>query len=1006
MERGVVVIGGGIGGVQASLDLANAGIKVYLIERDPSIGGAMAQLDKTFPTNDCSMCILSPKLVEVARQPNIEMLTNSDVTGIEGEAGDLTVHVRKRPRYVDESKCIACGTCSEKCPTKVPSEFEEGMSDRKAIYVQFPQAVPLKYIIDPDACLYLTKEKCGICAKVCPADAIVFNQEGEELEVPASAIILATGYRTFDPTPLGEFGYGRYPNVVTNMEFERILNASGPTEGHVVRPSDGELPKRVAFLQCIGSRDEHFNAHCSSFCCMAAIKEAIIAKEHAPDIEHLQVFFMDVRAMGKEFEDYYKRAQEEHGIVFTRFRVPQIEDDPTTHDLVLRYQDVEDGQITAQTFDLVVLSVGMSPPEGADDLARVLDVKMDHTGFCGTDPFSSVVTSRPGVFACGAISGPKDIPETVAQASGAAAKAAAVHIKRGKRLERVDNLPPELDVTVAEPRVGVFVCHCGTNIASVVDVKAVAEHARTLPGVVHAEDNMYSCSADAQELIKQRIQEMDLNRVVVASCTPRTHEPLFRSTVREAGLNPYLFDLANIRDQCSWVHQKQPVEATQKAKDLVTMSVSRANLLKPLEDAQINVTPTALVVGGGPAGMMAALDIGDQGFDVHLVERETSLGGNLKHLRFLLDGGDPQERLAELVRMVQGHPRVTVHLGRTPGRIDGYVGNFVTSLDDGTEFPHGVVVVATGASESRPSEHFFGEDPRVITQHEFERELVEGDPKDLPSSVVFIQCVGSRNEVHPWCSRVCCSTTVKQANMVKDIDPEANVYVLYRDLRTYGNKELAFKEASRKGVMFVRYGQESPPAVRKDGDDLAVDIWEEVLGEGITMRADRVVLASAILPRPDNETYAKMLKVPLSKDGFFLEAHMKLRPLDFATEGVYVCGMAHWPKTLDEASAQASGVAARAATILSQPTLSTEGIVSSPDPELCRGCGRCVEACEYSAPSLVEVREGVWVSQVNEVLCKGCGACAVACPTKAISMRHFSDDQIDAMLEALLKGVS
>ncbi len=1003
MERGVVVIGGGIGGVQASLDLANAGIRVFLVERRPSIGGVMAQLDKTFPTLDCSMCILSPKLVEVARHPNIELLTNSEVTHVVGTPGEFTVTVTKHPRYVDMERCIACGTCTEKCPSKVPAEFEQGMSDRKAIYAMFPQAVPLKWAIDPEHCLYLTKEKCGICAKVCPADAVDFEDAEEVVELDASAIVAAPGFASYDPAPLSEFGHGRFANVITNLEFERMLNASGPTEGHLVRPADGEPPKRIAFLQCVGSRTEKAQRWCSSFCCMAAIKEAIIAKEHAPDIEDMHIYFMDIRAFGKEFEDFYARAQEEHGIGFTRCRVPSLEEHPGTRDIHMDFVSEEGEDPSTAVYDLVVLSTGMSRPEGADELAKVLGIELTEEGFCATDAATSLTTSREGVFVCGAFSGPKDIPETVAQASGAAGMAAAMHLSTEERLPAVEAPPIERDVTGEEPRIGVFVCHCGTNIGGIVDVPSVAEFAKGLPGVVHAEDNLYSCSQDAQEVIKDRIREHDLNRVVVASCTPRTHEPLFRSTVREGGLNPYLFDLANIRDQCSWVHQKEPERATAKAKDLVTMAVSRANLLTPLDDASIAVVPKAMVLGGGLAGMTAALAIGDQGFDVHLVEREASLGGNLLRVRLLLDG-DPQELADDLIRRVNGHPRVHAHLGREVESIAGYVGNFTTKLSGGEVLDHGVVVVATGGSSHEPSEYLYGEDPRVVTQLEFESQLASAE--DVPGSAVFIQCVGSRNEVHPWCSRICCGATVKEALRLKDIDPDARVYVLYRDVRTYGLKEDAYREAAERGVIFIRYEPEDPPRVERDGDGLTVQVRDEVLGDPITIQSDRVVLATAVLPGADNRTFAKMLKVPLTKDGFFLEAHVKLRPLDFATEGVFVCGMAHWPKTVDETAGQAYGVAARAATILSLSKLETEGIVSSPDPELCRGCGRCVGVCEYGAPELVETSPGIWVSQVNEVLCKGCGKCAVACPTKAISMRHFTDDQIDAMLEALLRGVS
>ncbi len=999
MERGVVVIGGGIGGVQASLDLADAGIKVYLVERKPSIGGVMAQLDKTFPTLDCSMCILSPKLVEVARHPNIELLTNSEVTAVEGAAGEFSVTVTKHPRYVDMDKCIACGTCSEKCPVKVPSEFDQGMADRKAIYAMFPQAVPLKWSIDPEHCLYLTEGKCGVCSKACPADAVNYEDEEEVVTIDASAIVAAPGFASYDPGPLSEFGHGRYANVVTNLEFERMMNASGPTGGHLVRPSDGEVPRRIAFLQCVGSRDEKAQRWCSSFCCMAALKEAVIAKEHAPEIEDMHIYFMDIRAFGKEFEDFYVKAEEEHGIGFTRCRVPDLVEHPVTRDIHLRYVDEGSTELTSSVYDLVVLSTGMSRPEGADHLAEVLGIDQIEEGFCATDVATNLCTSRDGVFVCGAFSGPKDIPETVAQASGAAGMAAAVHLASGERLPMAEAPPIERDVTGEEPRIGVFVCHCGTNIGSVVDVPSVADFAKGLPGVVHAEDNLYSCSQDAQEVIKERIREHDLNRVVVASCTPRTHEPLFRNTIREAGLNPYLFDLANIRDQCSWVHQREPERATEKAKDLVTMAVGRANLLSPLDDATIAVVPKALVIGGGLAGMTAALAIGDQGFDVHLVEREDSLGGNLQRVRTLLDG-DPRKMLDDLKGRVNVHPRVHVHLGRQVESITGYMGNFNTVLSGGESLDHGVVVVATGGTPHEPSEYLYGEDTRVVTQLEFEDQLDKG--KDLPDSAVFIQCVGSRNGDHPWCSRICCGTTVKEALRLKGLKPDAEVYVLYRDVRTYGLKEDAYREAAKMGVLFIRYEPEEPPRVERDGDGLSVHVTDEVLGTPVAIPVDRVVLATAVLPRSDNGVLSKMLKVPLTKDGFFLEAHVKLRPLDFATDGVFVCGMAHWPKTVDETAGQAYGVAARVATILSRETLLSEGVVSDVDEDLCTGCGTCIAECPYSAIERTEEKK----ARVIPVLCKGCGICAACCPERAIEIRGFTRGQLMAQIGSIFSGGS
>ena len=1015
-DGGVLVIGGGIAGVQAALDLAEAGVRAYIVERRPSIGGVMAQLDKTFPTNDCSMCILAPKLVEAGRHPRITLLTNSEVVGLDGREGAFVAHVVRHPRYVDESKCVGCGRCAEKCPIKVPNEFNQGMDERKAIFVQFPQAVPLKYAIDPTRCLFFTKGKCRACEKACQAGAIAFDQKEELLEIGVGSVIVATGADTFDPSALGEYGYGKYANVVTSLELERMINASGPTGGRIVRPSDGKVPRRVAFIQCVGSRDSRSNSYCSSVCCMYAMKEAIVAQEHAKGIEEMRIFYMDVRASGKEFEDYYRRARSMGNVSFTRSRVALVTESPATKDLLLLHE--ADGELKEEAFDLVVLSVGLRPPRGAPALAKVLGIELDGHGFCRTAPMAPLQTSRGGVFVCGTFSGPRDIPDTVSQASGAAALASA-HARaangngngngtvNGARNGGGAGAPPtavERDVSKEDIRIGVFVCHCGVNIGGVVDVPAVVEHARKLPYVVFAQDNLYSCSQDAQERMKERIKEHNLNRVVVASCTPRTHEPLFRNTVREAGLNPYLFEMANIRDQCSWVHMHAPQEATRKAMALVRMAVGKAALIKALHTTRIPVTPRALVLGGGMAGMTAALEIAQHGYETYLVEREDELGGNARRLMTFAGGTDMRAWLRELEERVRSQRGLKVLTGKTVEHIGGYVGNFRTRLSDGTELEHGVVVVATGAREVRPTEYLYGEDPRVVTHQEL-GDAIDGAKVDL-RTVVMVQCVGSRNEARPYCSRVCCARSVEAATSILDRNPGSRVYVLYRDMRTDGFREDAYMRAAERGVVFIRHADDAPPRVDRDGGALRVRVVDAAIGTEVELHPTLLVLASATEPNPDNGSLAKMLKVPLSKDGFFLEAHMKLRPVDFSTDGVFLCGMAHWPKFADEAVAQASAAASRALGILTKPALEAGGVVAFIDPELCRGCGWCAKVCEFSAVALEEVKDGVFVSKVNEVLCKGCGACVSVCPSKAVSIRHFSDDQLMAMVESLLLEVA
>jgi heterodisulfide reductase subunit A len=735
---------------------------------------------------------------------------------------------------------------------------------------------------------------------------------------------------------------------------------------------------------------------------MYGMKEAVIAKEHTPSNLDATIFYMDMRSYGKEFDSYYKRAQEEYQIRFVRSRVAGVTEDTKTSNLLVHY--VENETPKTEEFDLVILSVGMTPPKDAEKLAKTIGIKLNEYRFCDTNTFSPVETSKQGIFACGAFCAPKDIPESVAQASGAAAKAMGIVASERGKLVKKREYPPARDVSKEEPRIGVFVCHCGINIGGVVNVPDVVKYAKTLPYVAYAEANVYTCSQDTQKLIAEKIKQNNLNRVIVASCTPRTHEPLFRETVQEAGLNPYLFEMTNIRDQCSWVHMHEPKEATEKAKDLVRSVVAKARLLKPLEKPLINVTPVSLVVGGGVSGMTAALELAKQGFEVHLVEREMQLGGHLRTIHYLLgEEANPQEKLGGLVREVMSNGKIHVYTGAEVTYIYGFVGNFKSKIKqvDGKEkeIEHGVVIVATGAAEYTPKEYLYGQDQRVMTQHELEEKLAKGDFKS--KSVLMIQCVGARNEERPNCARICCGQAVKNALKIKQASPETEVYVLYKDLRAYGFKEDYYREAAMKGVLFINYDDDRKPKVLDEAGKLRAVFWEPVLGQEVEVEPDTVVLSAATIPNPDNKHLAEMLKVPLSKEGFFLEAHMKLRPVDFATDGVFLCGMAHSPKYIDESIAQACAAAARAATILSKDKLEMEGIVANVSEDLCSGCRICEYLCPYSAVEIKE-EEGKRTAHVIEALCKGCGACGTACPTKAITMGHFTTEEILAQVDATL----
>ncbi len=1000
----VMVVGGGVAGIQAALDLANSGFYVYLVEKSPAIGGVMAQLDKTFPTNDCSMCILSPKLVECGRHLNIRLITMAELENLEGEAGHFTATVREYPRYVDMEKCIACGVCAEKCPRKVEDEFNEGLNKRKAAYVKFPQAVPLKYAIDDKNCIYFEKGKCRACEKFCPAKAVMLDQETKLHRIEVGAVILAPGFKAFDPQ-MYNYGYGVYPDVITSKEFERMLSASGPTLGHLERPSDAQAPRKIAWLQCVGSRDiQHGgNGYCSGVCCMYAIKEAICAKEHSSESLDTAIFFMDMRTHGKDFEKYYNRAGDEYGVRFIRSRVHTVNPISDSGSLGISYA-TEDGLMVDEAFDMVVLSVGMEVGPDTIALAKKLNIDLNQYNFAQTTVTAPVSTSRPGVYVCGLFQGPKDIPYAVMEAS-AAACAAAIDLSDSRGTQALEQvLPAELDLSREEPRVGVFVCNCGINIGSVVNVSEVVDYAASLPHVVFTTENLFTCSQDTQEKMKSVIQEQKLNRIVVAACSPRTHESLFRETLKACGVNKYLFDMANIRDQDSWVHQKEPLQATDKAKDLVRMAVARAALLQPLIERPLEIRQRGLVLGGGLAGLNAALSLAGQGFETILVEKEKELGGMARSLFHTIEGLDVQAYLDRLIREVTTHGKIQVLTEALVVGFTGYKGNFSTEVLVGPgmyhrKIDHGVAIVATGAKEYKPSEFLYGEDKRIMTQLELGR-LMHERAKDVAAwnRVVMIQCVGSRNAENPNCSRICCQNAVKNALLLKELNPDMNIVVLYRDMRMYGLLEDYYTTARNEGILFCRYHQDQPPETDIQADGVNITFRDHVLKRTLKMSADAVVLSAATIAE-DTEELASFLKVPRNAEGYFIEAHAKLRPVDFPSEGIYLCGMAHGPKLISESIAQAMAAASRAGSFLASMHQTIGGVVAQVEQSLCAACLICVRRCPYGVPRINEND----VSEINEALCQGCGICASECPAKAIQLAHYSDDQLMAKIDALFE---
>ena len=865
---------------------------------------------------------------------------------------------------------------------------------------------------------------CGLCSEcyqcvlACKAHAIDHQQAPYEETLGVGAVILAPGYQLYDAERAGELGYGRYPNVVTSMQFERLLSASGPTQGHVSRLSDHAEPRCIAFLQCIGSRDKDHD-YCSSVCCMYATKEAMLALDHVPGVE-IHIFQIDMRAFSKGFDAYFERGKQ-LGIHYHRCRISGLKEDPRTREIVIDYV-TEEGRLGQQVFDLVVLSAGMEKPAGAEALAQAVGIDLNRDGFCQISPLHPIETSRPGVFVCGAFAEPKDIPDSVIEAGGAAAGVLATIGQARGTLVTPAEYPPEIPVSPEdEPRVGVFICSCGSNIAGVVDVQDVTEYASGLPGVTHAENTMYTCSADSLKLIQERIAEHGLNRVIVSSCTPRTHEPIFRDTIREAGLNPYLFEMANIRDQDSWVHAQWPELATEKARDLTRMAVARSRRLEPLYTQEQDLSHRALVIGGGIAGLTAARNLAHQGFDVTLVEREAQLGGRARRISHTSDGGDVQAFLQNLIDEVTGNARIEVVTGHQVVKSKGFVGNFQSTLaceSDPTQrlVEHGVTIVATGSQEYRGPAYGLGTDPRIITQDDLGRQLdptLPGSPELEAKSVVMLQCVGPWDEKGAeddfYCSRICCTVAVKNALHLKEHDPETQVCILYnRDIRTYGFHEALYTKARESGVVFLRYEEGTRPQISSNGQ-LRISVHDQVLEQEVVFNPDLLVLSEAMIPAEGSRELAELLKFSCTLEGFFLEAHVKLQPVEFPAEGIFLAGTCHYPKLLDETIAQSGAAAARAASILSKDELEVGGIVAVVDAAKCTGCLTCVRVCPFGAavinPQLEGVGKIMGAAEITAAACRGCGLCPAECPAKAIQLQHFTDDQVlakeDALWEAL-----
>ncbi|MDA3786008.1 MAG: FAD-dependent oxidoreductase [Deltaproteobacteria bacterium] len=876
------------------------------------------------------------------------------------------------------------------------------MSITRPIHIDYPQAVPATYYIDPSACLYLKHETCQICVPVCQSKAIDFSQKAMDKEYAIGAVIMSPGFGKISEDTLAKYGYGKHPDVVTSIEFERMSNASGPFEGQVTC-SDKSHPRRLAFIQCVGSRDLGCdNGYCSSVCCMYAIKEAMVAKEHDPECD-VTIFYMDIRTQGKDFDKARTRAEEQYGVKFVRAKVADVM--PWGKDLKLTYATM-DNTHRFETFDMVVLSVGLESPKDAGTLAEIGGFGLNKYDFAQTETFAPLQTSRAGVLVAGAFQGPKDIPESATQSSAAASLAAGFMSEQRNAATIIKEYPQEQEVTAEdEVRIGVFVCHCGINISSTVDVEKVAKYAGTMENVAYYSETLYACSQDAQEVIKEKIKEHKLNRLVMSACSPRTHEPLFQETLKDAGLNRSLFEMVNIRDHCSWVHAQEPEEATAKSMDLVRMGVAKARHITPLPEYTVPVTSGALIVGAGVAGMTAALNLANQGFDCHLIERQAKPGGNLTHIKTTIWGDDPAILLQDLTDQVKKNKRISLYTNTELATTSGFIGNFSSVLatkagkkSSEKTIDHGVIILATGGKEHRTKNFMLGEAKKVVTQLDLEAKLAGKGKKSAPDSVVMIQCAGSRGDDLGYCSKVCCNQAVKNALKIKEINPKSQVIVLYRDMRTYGYAEDAYRQARLQGVIFIPYEVADKPKVHQEGKSVVVSFFDPILQEKVTLNPEMVVLSVGVVPE-GTEELSKLLKAPLTADDFYLEAHVKLRPVELSVDGVYVCGLAHSPKPLEETIVQAQAAAGKAAIPLAKGSVTVAPIVSIIDKEKCIGCGICEAICPFKAIMMVKVDKQNKAETIA-ASCKCCGICSSRCPTFAIDMGGFTQDQIFAQIAA------
>ncbi|MGA2466737.1 MAG: FAD-dependent oxidoreductase [Thermodesulfobacteriota bacterium] len=1000
-KASVLVVGAGIAGMQSALLLAEMGTKVFLLEQGPAIGGYFPLLDKTFPTNSCGVCFMSPTppafcpIYECHLHDGIELLPYSELLKIEGEGGDFSVSIVRKPRFVDPKRCTLCEACIKVCPVEVEREFGGGLEKRKAIYLPYPQAIPHSLVIDPKTCI-----RCGECMKVCSPGAIDLDMKEEEEKIEVGAILLGFGFEPFIAQRKGEYGFGRYENVLTSIQFERLLSTSSPTQGLPIRVSDGKRMEKIAFIQCVGSRDPSCGQdHCSTICCMYATKQAMIAKDRSPGLG-VTFFYMDIRPMGKDYERYYERAKTDYGIEYIRSAISSVKELQQTKNLLIIYVK-EDGTFEEREFDAVVLSVGFTPPQTIKDLAGRMGLQLNQQGFCQTDEFNPAQTSVKGIFVGGAFRGPRDIPETVVEGSSAAASAASFLIPN-----RLPQLPKEYPMEGALgdeiPKIGVFLCHCGEELKKSLSISDLINETKQLREVVHVEEVGLACLPEDLDLIKKRIGEQGLNRIVIAGCSHREIRGAMEEMAKGMGFNPYLIEYANIREQCAFVHLDYPKLATEKAMALIRMAVERMKRSQPIRKGKQKIDKKGLVVGGGLAGMTASLQLAQQGYEIYLIEKEKELGGNLRESFYTLKGSNPQDLLNKRIKQVETNESIHLYSEAEILGFEKKNGHYRTKIRHQNEekiFDHGALILATGGKEVTPKGYLYGEDSRVMTQRQLEKMIHLNDKglKDV-HSVVMIQCVGSRDEEHPYCSRICCSHAVKNALKLKEKNPDMNIYVLFRDVRTYGFYETYYHEARGKGVIFIRYDLENKPKVTLQGGNLQASLFDPAMNGPITLSADRIVLSTGIEPN-DHHEIARIFDVDLNPDGFFMEANPKSAPLDSVDRGKFFCGLCHSPNFIEDVISQGNAAAARAGALLSKEVVEEKAYLAYVIKRLCCGCGLCVTVCPYDARVLNE-EEGK--AEVIGSLCQGCGSCVIACRNAASQQRNFEKELNLAALDAVI----